>query len=254
MTHLLILLLVFGSLSGCALLGMYASTRLPSHHLVEESASSIKLATGLIATITALVLGLLISTAKASFDAANGDLARNAINVLRLDRTLAQYGPEAQPLRALLKRSYGQWVDIVASGDSSKLAARDNTQILGHVINEFRQRFAQLTPIDAEHRQLRDRALDIADEAFAAHWLALMQEQGTIPKPLLIVLVAWLCVIFCAFGLFAPHNGTVVLFFLLCALSAAGAVFVILELDTPLSGIARVSVAPMREALSQLNR
>jgi hypothetical protein len=81
-----------------------------------------------------------------------------------------------------------------------------------------------------------------------------MQKNGTIPATLLVVLVSWLCVIFGTFGLFAPRNQTVLFFFLLCALSASGAIFVILEMDTPLTGIVKVSVAPMREALSQMGQ
>src|ERR1700761_626172 len=126
MTHLLIFLLIFASVFGCALLGMYARTRLPNHHLDEDSASSIKLAAGLIATIAALVLGLLISSAKTSYDAVNGDLERNAVNVIRLDRTLAQYGPDAKPLRELLKRSYTNWAELLSSGDRQRIAALDS--------------------------------------------------------------------------------------------------------------------------------
>jgi hypothetical protein len=253
MTHLLIFLLIFASVFGCALLGMAARTRLPNHHLDEDSASSIKLAAGLIATIAALVLGLLISSAKSSYDAVNSDLERNAVNILRLDRTLAQYGPEAKPLRDGLKRSYSNWVELLSSGDHQRLAELDSPHILSH-ISEFQRNIASLKPdSDVEHR-LQERALDISDEVFTARWLALMQKSGTIPMTLLVVLVLWLCVIFGTFGLFAPRNGTVLFFFLLCALSASGAIFVILEMDTPLTGIVRVSVAPMREALSQMNQ
>jgi len=251
MSHLLACLLIFVSVSGCALAGMFASTRLPAHHLAEDSATSIKLAAGLIATIAALVLGLLISSAKTSFDAVSGDLERNAVNLLRLDRSLAQYGPEAQPLRVQLKHNYASWIDLLDSGGGNALASLDSPQVL-HRVSEFQQQLAALPASTEAQRQLRERAIDITDEVFAARWLALMQKRGTIPMPLLLVLSAWLCVIFGTFGLFAPHNGTVVFFFLLCALSAAGAIFVILEMDTPLTGIVRVSVAPMREALSQL--
>lgn len=253
MTHLLIFLLIFASVFGCALLGMFARTRLPDHHLDEDSASSIKLAAGLIATIAALVLGLLISSAKTSYDAVNGDLQRNAVNILRLDRTLVQYGPEAQPLREGLKRSYSNWVDMLASGDRVRIAQLDSPQILSH-ISEFQRHVAALKPATAAQQQLKDRALDISDEVFTARWLALMQKNGTIPMTLLIVLAAWLCVIFGTFGLFAPHNHTVLFFFLICALSASGAIYVILEMDTPLTGFVRVSVAPMREAISQMNQ
>lgn len=252
MTHLFIFLLIFASVFGCALLGMYARTRLPNHHLDEDSASSIKLAAGLIATIAALVLGLLISSAKTSYDAVNGDLERNAVNILRLDRALAQYGPQAQPLRDQLKHNYSVWIDLLSSGDRERIAALDSPQILSH-ISDFQRRVAALSPTDATQHQLRERALDISDEVFTARWLALMQKSGTIPMTLLMVLAAWLCVIFGTFGLFAPRNQTVLFFFLLCALSASGAIFVILEMDTPLTGVVKVSVTPMREALSQMD-
>lgn len=253
MTHLLIFLLIFASVFGSALLGMYARAHLPHHHLDEDSSTSIKLAAGLIATIAALVLGLLTSSAKSSYDAVNGDLQRNAVNILRLDRALAQYGPEAQPLREVLKRSYGDWVNLLASGDRDRIAMLDSSQILSHV-REFQHRLSTLNPTTTAQRQMQDRALDISDDVFAARWLALMQQDGTIPMTLLIVLAAWLCVIFGTFGLFAPRNHTVLFFFLLCALSASGAIFVILEMDTPLTGVVRVSVVPMREAISQMGQ
>lgn len=252
MTHLLIFLLIFASVFGCALLGMYARTRLPNHHLDEDSASSIKLAAGLIATIAALVLGLLTSSAKTSYDAVNGDLERNAVNILRLDRALAQYGPDAQPLRDQLKYNYSVWIELLSSNDRERIASLDSPQILHH-ISDFQRRINALVPANATQHQLRDRALDISDEVFTARWLALMQKSGTIPMTLLIVLSAWLCVIFGTFGLFAPRNHTVLFFFLLCALSASGAIFVILEMDTPLTGVVKVSVTPMREALSQMD-
>ena len=253
MAHLLIFLLIFAGVFGCALLGMYARTRLPDHHLDDDSSSSIKLAAGLIATIAALVLGLLISSAKSAYDSVNGDLQRNAVNILRLDRALGQYGPEAKPLREVLKRSYTSWVDRLASGDREWIAQLDSPQILSH-LSEFQHRIAALTPTTPAQKQLQDRALDISDDVFTARWLALMQKNGSIPMTLLLVLAAWLCVIFGTFGLFAPRNQTVLFFFLVCALSASGAIFVILEMDTPLTGVLRVSVEPMREAISQMGQ
>jgi len=253
MTHLLIFLFVFAGVFGCALLGMAARTRLPNHHLDEDSASSIKLAAGLIATIAALVLGLMISSAKSAYDAVANDLERNAVNILRLDRTLAQYGPDATLLREGLKRNYGGWVDLLSSGDRKRLDELGSPRILSR-ISDFQRSIAALKPADASQRELQQRALDISDEVFTARWLALMQKGGTIPMTLLVVLVSWLCVIFGTFGLFAPRNGTVLFFFLLCALSASGAIFVILEMDTPLTGIVKVSVTPMREALSQMGQ
>ncbi len=78
---------------------------LPTHHLAEESRDIIKLAIGLIATLTALVLGLLVGSVKSSFDAKNEDVQRIASDLVLLDRVLAQFGPTAQPTRDLLRET-----------------------------------------------------------------------------------------------------------------------------------------------------
>jgi hypothetical protein len=251
MKHLLVSLIVFGCVFASALIGLHFRKRLPEHHLSEESTGSIKLATGLIATIAALVLGLLISSAKGSFDVVKGDLVRNAINVIRFDRMLAQYGPETQDLRVMLRRNYAEWVDLLGSGNAERFAILGETELIGQ-IEAFHNKLAQLTPSTPEQRRLQARGLEISDDVFAARWLTLLQKEGSIPMPLLLVLVSWLLIIFAAFGLFAPRNGTVIFFFLMCAFSASGAIFVILELDTPLDGIIHISVAPMRDALVRL--
>ncbi len=98
------------------------------------------------------------------------------------------------------------------------------------------------------------RALRVADDVFAARSLALLQRAGSLPLPLLIVLVCWLSIIFGTFGLLAPRNGTIVVAYLLCAFCAAGAIFLILEMDTPLDGIVKVPIGPMRDALAQLDK
>ena len=78
--------------------------------------------------------------------------------------------------------------------------------------------------------------------------------ERSIPVPFLVVLVLWLVVIFASFGLFAPRNATVVAVLVLCALSASGAIFLILEMDRPFEGLMKVSDVPLRYALSQLGR
>lgn len=253
MSHFLFSALVFASVFGCALLGMYMRTRLPDHHLDEDSATAIKLAAGLIATLAALVLGLLISSAKNTFDTVGQDFQRNAVNILKLDRTLAAYGPETSDLRASLKKRYAAWIELIGSEHSASRQVLDSEAVLSH-INDFQHELEALRPANDDQRHQLSRAEDIFEEVFAARWLALLQKQGGIPMTLLVVLTAWLCVIFGTFGLFAPNNQTVIFFFLLCALSSAGAIFVITEMDTPLSGSITVSIAPLREALSQLGR
>ncbi|SAL09110.1 hypothetical protein AWB71_00022 [Caballeronia peredens] len=251
MTHLIFALGVFLLVFASALLGIWISRFLPEHHLSDESAAAIKLSIGLVATIAALVLGLLISSAKASFDTVNNDLVHNASNMIRLDSVLAQYGPETRGLRATLKSNYSDWINLLASRDATRDARLDNPEIIGRM-EEFQRSIAALTPATESQRALRARALLIADDVFAARSLALLQRGGSVPKTVMFVLVFWLAIIFGTFGVLAPHNGTIVVAFLTCALCASGAVFLILEMDTPLDGVVRVSIGAMREALARL--
>jgi hypothetical protein len=251
MTHLIFASVVFLIVFLSALLGLYLATALPEHHLSDESSGAIKLAIGLVATITALVLGLLISSAKGSFDSVNNTLINNAASMIRLDSALAQYGPETMPLRATLKRNYGDWIELIASRGAARGARLDSPEIIGR-LEEFGQRIADLKPVTDTQRDLRSRALLLADDVFAARSLALLRREGSLPHALMLVLVAWLAVIFGTFGVLAPRNGTIVVAFLMCALCASGAVFLILEMDTPLDGIVTVDVGAMREAFARL--
>lgn len=251
MNHLVIALIVFMCVFGSALLGLCLRAMLPAHHLSDESIGVVKLATGLIATMAALVLGLLVSSAKTSFDTANGELVQNAATVIQLDRVLAKYGRETQEIRALLKRNYAGAVQIVASGDRSQLARLNSAETINRS-EDFERKVEDLAPRNDAQRGLKTRALQLVEEVFAARWLTLLQAKGSIPISLLSVLVAWLSIIFGTFGLFAPSNGTIIAALVLCALSTSGAIFLIEEMSTPLDGVVRVSVAPMRDTLSRL--
>ncbi|MFM0226990.1 bestrophin-like domain [Paraburkholderia dipogonis] len=251
MNHLFIAFGVFLCVFSSALLGLYLSSVLPDHHLSEASSSAIKLAIGLVATIAALVLGLLISSAKGSFDTVNNDLIHNAANIIRLDSVLSEYGPRTQDLRGSLRRNYAAWIDLLASSDATRAARLNSPEIIGRM-EEFQRRITALEPTSDAQRELRARALRIADDVFTARSLALLQRAGSLPLPLLVVLVCWLSIIFGTFGLLAPRNGTLIVAYLLCALSASGAIFLILEMDTPLDGIVKIPIAPMRDALARL--
>lgn len=253
MSNFVIALIVFVCVFGSALLGLYLRTMLPDHHLGEESVGLVKLSTGLIATMAALVLGLLISSAKSSFDTVSSELVHNAANIVRLDRVLAEYGPETQEVRGLLKQNYGTWIQILASRDPAQVAALGNIQALKRM-EGLQRKLKELSPRSVEQRQLQTSAIQIADEVLAVRGLTLLQAVSSLPIPLLVALVVWLSIIFGVFGVFAPANGTVIAALFLGALSTSVAVFLILEMNTPLDGLIAVSLAPLRDALAMLGQ
>lgn len=236
MSDFVIALIVFVCVFGSALIGLFLRPMLPQDHLGDDSIGVVKLAIGLIATMAALVLGLLISSAKSSFDTVNSELVHNAAGVVRLDRVLAQYGPETQELRGLLKQSYGTWIQTLASRDPAQVASLSSIHELRRV-EGLQHKLKELSPRNAEQRELQANAIQIANEVLALRGLALLQAVSSLPTPLLVALVMWLSIIFGAFGLLTPVNGTVIAALFLGALSTSVAIFLILEMTAPLIGL-----------------
>lgn len=253
MDEIWIAVIVFVSVFGSALLGGFLRSVLPDHHFSDKSIDVIKLSTGLVSTMAALVLGLLISSAKGSFDTMNAELVRSAASVVRLDRVLAKYGPETQDIRAMLKSNFGRTLAVLSSGDTSRLALLKTADSVSPG-EEVQRQIEELSPHNAIQRQLQVRARQLADDALASRWLALLQEKGSLPTPLLALLISWLAIIFGTFGALAPRNGTVIVTLLMCAVAASAAILVIMEMKMPLGGVVTISLEPMRAALAVLGQ
>jgi hypothetical protein len=251
--HFVIAFIAFFCVFGSAVLGLFLRAVLPEHHLSDESIGVVKLTTGLIATMAALVLGLLISSAKSSLDTVNSELVHNASSVVQLDRVLARFGPDAADCRSVLKTLYGTSIELLASGKPAQVARLGSAEGTFRV-EAFERKVEDLSPHTTAQRQLQASAVEIANQVLAARRLTLLQSVGALPMPLLVTLIVWLSIIFGAFGLFGAFNWTVFAALCLGALSTAGAIFLILEMNSPLDGLITVSVQPMREALAMLGR
>ncbi|MBY0278253.1 hypothetical protein K2Z84_23240 [Candidatus Binatia bacterium] len=247
-----IALIVFACVYGGALLGMLIRSWLPEHHVSGDARDVMKLGIGLIATTTALVLGLLTASAKSAFDTENAEIRSSGANLVLLDRTLAQYGPEAAPIRALLKQAVGKRIELTWPASGAEPVRMDSADLQrgGEVIE---QSIRTLQPSSDVQRALQVKALAVTSDLLKSRWLVMGQAAGSaIPLPFLIVVVFWLSVIFACFGLLAPANRTLAAVLGLSALSVAAAVFLILEMDHPFGGLIRVSGEPLRYALSQI--
>ena len=249
----IIAVLVFFCIFGSAMAGMYLRAALPEAHLKDDTLSVVKLATGLIATLSALVLGLLISSAKGSFDRINNELVENAAKVLTVDRLLRDYGPEANELRVMIKREYTVKIAALTSGDPAQVAKLDTPESM-NVVEVFRTKVMALIPRDDAQRALRERIMQASNDFTATRELVFLQKDGTIPMPMLFVLAAWLSIIFASFGLCAPRNHTTVAALFVSSICASAAILLILEMDRPLDGLISLRAAPLHLAISHLGR
>jgi hypothetical protein len=240
--------IVFGVVFGGALLGMVLRARLPEHHLSQDSRDVVKLGMGLIGTIAALVLGLLIASAKSSFDSQKNLLSQMAANIGLMDRILAHYGPEAKEARVELRAAVARLLDQTwpeGSSHTGQMATPGGYENLYEMIQA-------LTPKGEAQVSLKAAALKTMTDIAQERWQLFAQKGSSIPVPFLVVLMFWLAMIFASFSMFVRPNATVVVTLFVCALSVSGAIFLILELDRPFEGFMKISSDPLKGALQLL--
>jgi len=226
---------IFALMLGGILLGALLRSTLPDHHLSRDSQDTIRLGVGLIATMAALVVGLLIAAAKNSFDTQGGQIRQITADLILLDNLLAQYGPEAKPMRAEIRRAMPNFVNRLWHEKAQTAGPFEADASAEKIYLEIQALAAQTSTDLAQTR------------------LLLFAESGSsIPLPFLGVLALWLIIIFASFSLFTSLNATVFISLSLFALSAAGAIFLVLELNDPFNGLLRISDLPLRNALAPL--
>ena len=249
MSALAISLIVFAVVFCGALLGMYVRTTLPEGHLRDDVKDVVRLSTGLIGTIAALVLGLLIASAKSSYDARNTQIKQITSNIILLDALLEQYGPDARDLRVMLRGAIGPLVDrIWAEGDNDKSAPFAATaQAVAFV-----KKIQELEPTNDAKRALQSRVLNAIADLTQSRLALFAQAHDSLPAPFLAILIFWLAIIFASFGLFVRPNRIVIVTFIVGSLSVAGAIFLILEMERPFAGLLQISSEPLRHVLAPL--
>jgi hypothetical protein len=251
MTPLLMSLAAFVCIFAGTFLGIFVRHKLPNHHLTGDTKDIVRQGTGLIATLASLVLGLLIASANGRYEAENSHVKQLIAHVILLDNTLALFGPDADPVRTLLRRDVGIAAD--------------------HIWNESRPGFGRQKPFQADPQGLaiydealklapktdaqrfyQSRAMDTLVEIGKTRLLLFTSTTGSIPIPFLIVLVGWLALIFASISLFAESNARTVTILCIFSFAASAAIFLILELNQPFVGLMRISDEPLRNALAPL--
>jgi hypothetical protein len=254
MSALSVSIIVFAIIVCGAFLGGFLRAILPKHHLSEESKDMVKVGIGLLTTLAALVLGLLVASAKSSFDVRSEEVRQAAAKIILLDRNLRQFGPDAVPARNLLRKLVVSRVGMLwAKAEPLQANPDGTTSGRGTIgVEDVQEAVRALAPANDAQRSVRDRAVQLSEDLAQMRWIALEQAGSSIQTPFLVVLVFWLATIAASLGLFAPRNGTILAVTLLCTLAVSSAIFLILEMDRPFDGLLRISDAPMRDAISYL--
>ena len=242
-----------GCIFGGVLLGMLLQKVLPEHHLDTPSKDTVKVGAGMLATLTALVLGLLVSSAKSSFDAMNAGIAQTGAKIILFDHILANYGPETKEAREQLRQTVASTIERIwpeQKGGVGGLRALESVD----AAETMQAKLRELTPKNDLQKSLLAQASQISSDMLQARLLLMEGQQNTLPSSFLVLLIFWLTGLFISFGLFAPRNGTVLAVLLICALSVSSAIFLVLEMDRPLDGFIKASNAPLRKAVELIGK
>jgi len=247
MTPFVLSCVIFLLVLGGILVGTALRRILPNHHLSKETQDVVRLGAGLIATIAALVLGLLIGGAKGSFDVRNTQVKQLTANIILLDNLLAQYGPDAVPLRRQVRDAINPlierlWHEKITTEPFT--ASSEGEKVYLSIL--------ALTPKTEIQRSLQGRAIQVANDVAQTRFLLFAESENQIPKPFLGILVFWLFIIFLSFSLFSDINATGLAFLCVFGLSASCAIYLILELNEPFGGLMRISDIPLRNSLAPL--
>jgi len=250
MSSVTLSVIIFVLVLGGVFIGSFLRRALPHHHLSKDSQEVVRLGVGLIATISALVLGLLIAAAKSSFDTQSGQVKQITADVILIDNLMAEYGPAAQPVRRHIREAMGGFADRLWREKQATAAAPFEANAAAEKV--YLEVLA-LVPQNETQKSLQSRAIQVVNDLTQTRLLLFAESDNAIPGPFIAILVFWLVIIFASFSLFAELNVTTFGFLCLFALSSACAMLLILELSQPFSGLLMIPSAPLRAVLAPLS-
>jgi hypothetical protein len=234
-------------------LGSYLRLVLPDEHTQADSKDILMTSAGMMATLIALIIGLLVTSAKSTYDDTTSSITQGGAKIITLDYYLSHYGPEAKEARKLLYQAVATGIKRIWPNESRQgadFAEMETATEMADVYSKIRE----LSPQNDSQKYLQSQALQIGADMMQSRWMLIEQSQTNLPRIFLIVLTFWLTVLFVQFGLLAPRNRTAISALFISAISISGAIYLILELNNPLEGTIKVSSAPLHKALSLIGK
>jgi hypothetical protein len=253
MSSLLITCIIFVFMLSGILLGSYLRVVLPDHHTQTESKDILMSSAGMMATLIALIIGLLVSSAKDTYDAASASITQGGAKIITLDYYLSHYGPETREVREHLPHAVASGIKRIWPQESTHgadFAKMEANSDMADIYNKIRE----LSPKNDSQKYLKSKALKLSADLMQSRWMLIEESQTNLPRVFLIILTSWLSVLFAQFGLLSPRNLTAKSALFICAISMSSAIFLILELNRPLEGSIKVSSAPLHKALNLIGK
>lgn len=204
---------------------------------------------GIFVVMTSLVLGLMITSAKNTFEGIDHNVHALATQLIILDRALQQYGPETAATRAALVAYVGRALYATWPSEGRPIVADKSAEKLLRAVGDS---LGAVRPQDERHALLWNAIQQQYQKVVEQRWVLVEQSEGAIPRPLIAMLAAWLVLIFAGSAFCAPRNPVVIGTFVLSAGLFAGTIYLILDMDVPFAGPIRISPAPLERVLEEM--
>lgn len=241
--------IAFALFFGGGLLGMRLRAKLPQEHFADDSRHLLDTGLGIIGTIGGLVLGLLVASAFGTYNAQRNSLVQLSANIIVFDRALAHYGPEAKPVRAMLRGAVARTLDQIWGSGSRSAVDPSSTR------NEaLYDAILDLKPTNDKQSTIKGQAIGMAAGLAQTRWLMYSQQTAGVSLPLLAMMIFWFAVTFVGLGIFTRANSTVIVALFLAAVAVSGALLLLQEMYSPFQGPMQISSAPLRAALNHLGQ
>ncbi len=235
----------FLSIFGCSMAGYLLRSLMREHQLSDPTREVVKLTAGVVASMTALVLGLLVASTKQSYDSKVGEIRTFVTNITLMDRSMRHYVPSLAPEREALAGFTQAMIDQLWTPNAP------DVDVLGF-LDKVRDRVRNLEPPTDALKFQQIRILDLSNVLMLTSNQLLSGDDAEIPVPLLVVVVVWLSAIFLGFGLFAPVNLPSIVALAIGAGAISMSVFLIVEMSGPFDGLIRISPHAMEHALAAI--
>ena len=249
---LVIALVTWTLVFAAGLAGIWIGSRLPEEHRTNDSRNLVSIAMAMVSTLTALVLGLLLSVANTSFAENQEQLMSTSSDLIRMEHLLRLHGPEADESRDLLRQYANSMLQDVFPPDGSERNVENEATL--DLLAKVENWAALLVPANDTQRWLQPRIIDVSDKIVQEHFALVKQRLDAIPAALMVLMLVWLVMLFASFGLFAPWHLTSFIVLLLSSGAASGAVLLILELETPNRGFVNLSPGPLQHAIEVMDK
>jgi hypothetical protein len=241
--------ITFALLSAVSLASVSLYPRLRASHRDDETNTVVRLVANIFVVMTSLVFGLMLNSSKNTFEMLDTNVHTYATQLILFDRSLEFYGPATGEVRSALVTYVEHALTDPSRADDTlqhrRSDAEERLNAVGTMLNGVEgsaaDQIAQLGDLRQQYRQIVEH-----------RWMIVEQQAGTIPTPIIGMLVAWLAMIFASFGYRAPKNAVVLVVFNVAAILMAFSIYLVLDMDSPFSGLIQISDAPLHRALAEM--